>query len=145
MAKHLKDSVQLQITEIIRDDGLVLCEYDGAVMGKLDAQAVVVFVEAKHCIKAGRLNPVIQKDAKHAIPLQVKLKVMQDWLIDLRGPDVPDNPRQQRQLERQYDEYKRYKELAVKGAIGAPLFDTALQNRARKMQLLCVTFRYAVA
>jgi len=73
---------------------------------------------------------------------------MQDWLNDFREPDVPDNPRRQRQLERQYDEYKRYKELAVKGAIGGPLFDTALQNRARKMRFLCVTCsgsRYAVA
>ena len=65
--------------------------------------------------------------------MQVKLKIMQDWLNDLQEPDVPDNPRRQRQLERQYDEYKRFRELAVKGAIGGPLFDTALQH------LLCGT------
>ncbi len=117
-------------------------------MGKLDAEVMLVFVEAKHCIKAEHLDSVIRRGAKQAIPLQVKLKIMQDWLNDFREPDVPDNPRRQRQLERQYDEYKRYKELAVKGAIGGPLFDTALQNRARKMRFLCVTCsgsRYAVA
>ena len=149
VAKHLKDSVQLQITQIIRDDGSILCEFDGAVMGKLDAQAVLVFVEAKHCISAEHLDSVIKKGAKHAVPLQVKLlNIMQDWLNDLREPDVSDNPRRQRQLERQYDEYKRSKELAVKGANGGPLFDTALQNHARKMFFLCVTCsgsRYAVA
>ena len=148
VAKHLKDSVQLQITEIIRDDGSVLSEFDGAVLGKLDAQALLVFVEARYCIKAEHLDSVIKKGAKHAIPLQVKLKLMQDWLTDLREPDVPDNPRRQRQFERQYDEYKRSRQLAVKGAIGGPLFDTALQNRARELRFLCLTCsgsRYAVA
>lgn len=148
VVKHLKDSVQLQITQIIRDDGTVLCEFDGAVMGKLDTQAVLVFVEAKHCIKAEHLDSETRKGVKQAIPLQVKLKIMQDWLNDLREPNVPDNARRQRQLERQYDEYKRYKELPVQGAIGGPTFDTALQNRARKMRFLCVTCsgnRYAVA
>jgi len=124
VAKHLKDLVQLQMTEIITDDGSVLCEFDGAVIGKLDGKA----------LHQGRAFGVCdKKDAKHAIPLQVKLKIMQDWLNDLQEPDVPDNPRRQRQLERQYDEYKRFRELAVKGAIGGPLFDTALQH------LLCGT------
>lgn len=109
VAKHLKNSVQLQITEIIRDDGSVLGEFDGAVIGKMDSQAVLVFVEAKDCITAEQLESVIKWDAKLAIPLQVKLKIMQDWLNKLREPDVPDNPRQQRQLERQYDEYKSIK------------------------------------
>lgn len=80
--------------------------------------------------------------------MQVKLKIMQDWLNDLCEPDVPDNPRRQRQLERQYDEYKRYKELPVKGAIGGQLFDTALQSCGRNMRFLCVTCsgnRYAGA
>jgi len=50
-----------------------------------------VFVEARYCIKAEHLDSVMKKGAKHAIPLQVKLKLMQDWLTDLREPDVPDN------------------------------------------------------
>ena len=61
VAKHLKDLVQLQMTEIITDDGSVLCEFDGAVMGKLDGQAVVVFVEARHCIKAEHLDSCDKK------------------------------------------------------------------------------------
>jgi len=61
VAKHLKDLVQLQMTEIITDDGSVLCEFDGAVIGKLDGQAVLVFVEARRCIKAEHLESVIKR------------------------------------------------------------------------------------
>ncbi|DBA85734.1 TPA: hypothetical protein ACH3X1_005301 [Trebouxia sp. C0004] len=55
----------------------------------------------------------MKRDTKQATPLQDNLKIMQDWLNDLRELDVPDNARRQRQLERQYDEYKRYKELPM--------------------------------
>ena len=107
--KHLKDSVQLQVTEIVRDDGSVLCDWDGVVQSKLNDQAVLVFVEAKHSVKTEDLDSVLRGGVEHATPMRVKLSIMQGWLNDLHEPQTSDNPQRQRQLERQYDEFRRCK------------------------------------
>lgn len=136
--KHLgESSVQLEITQIVNNDGSTLCEWDGVVQGMLEAKEVLVFVEAKHCIKAEHLEKEIIK-AKQAIPLFAKLKITQDWLTGLHEPENMGDRRRQRQLEKQYDEYRRCKDFSIKGAIGGPLFDDSLQRRARKMQFMCV-------
>lgn len=147
VVKHLGDSaVPLEITQIVNSDGSILCEWDGVVQGMLADKEVLVFIEAKHCIKAEHLEKETKK-AKQAIPLFAKLKIMQDWLTGLREPDKIGEPRRQRQLEKQYDEYRRCKDFPIKGTIGGPLFDDSLQRRARKMQFMCVVCsgnRYAV-
>lgn len=145
--KHLGDSaVAFEITQIVNNDGSILCEWDGVVQGLLDGKEVLVFVEAKHCVKAEHLEKETKK-SKQAIPLFAKLKIMQDWLTALREPENMSDRRRQRQLEKQYDEYRRCKDFPIKGAIGGPLFDDSLQRRAKKMQIMCVVCsgnRYAV-
>lgn len=136
--KHLGDSsVPFEITQIVNNDGSILCEWDGVVQGMLEAKEVLVFVEAKHCIKADHLEKEIKK-SKQAIPLFVKLQIMQDWLTGLHEPENMGDRRRQRQLEKQYDEYRRCKDFSIKGAIGGPLFDDLLQRQARNMQFMCV-------
>ena len=145
--KHLGDSaVAFEITQIVNNDGSILCEWDGVVQGLLDGKEVLVFVEAKHCVKAEHLEKETKK-SKQAIPLFAKLNIMQDWLTALREPENMSDRRRQRQLEKQYDEYRRCKDFPIKGAIGGPLFDESLQRRAKKMQIMCVVCsgnRYAV-
>ena len=145
--KHLGDSaVAFEITQIVNNDGSILCEWDGVVQGLLDGKEMLVFVEAKHCVKAEHLEKETKK-SKQAIPLFAKLKIMQDWLTALREPENMSDRRRQRQLEKQYDEYRRCKDFPIKGAIGGPLFDDSLQRQAKKMQIMCVVCsgnRYAV-
>lgn len=69
--KHLLNSVQLQITEIIRDNGSVLCGRDEVVQGKLSDQAVLV--KAKDCVTTEHLDSVVKVGAQQATPQQVKL------------------------------------------------------------------------
>jgi len=143
--KYLKDAVTLEITEIIKPDGSVLCEWNGVLKSTAIDQQVLVFVEAKHCVKAEHLEKV--KGGKKML-LQSKLGIMQDWLSGLHEPEIHDNSRRERQLQRQYDEYKRYKNFTVKGAIGGPVFETALQTCAKNLGYLCVVYsgnHYAVA
>jgi len=104
-------------------------------LGRVHDQQVLVFVETKQCVKAEHLEKV--KGGKK-ISLQSKLGIMQDCLSGLHEPEIRANPRRERQLQRQYDEYKRYSTFTVKGAIGGPVFETALQTRAKSLGYLCI-------
>ena len=147
VVKHLGDSaVPLETTHMLNNDGSILCEWEGVVRGMVDGKEVLVFVEAKHCIKAEHLERETNK-AMQAVPLFAKLNIMQDWLTGLHEPEDTGNSRRQRQLEKQYDEYRRCKDFPIKGAIGGPCFDDSLQRQARKMHFMCVVCggnRYAV-
>ena len=139
---YLKNSVPLDITQIVTEDGSILCEWDGAMQGVLNDQAVLVFVEAKHCVKTEHLEPEMKKHAQKAVSITIKLNIMQDWLRSMHEPQpwrIPDVSSSYRDNTSTKDtEYKRYKGLACQGAIGGPMFDLTLQRRARKLQLLCV-------